>query len=100
MVMWEAFTGIIPYSESRKHNHATIIKVITEKKLPPFPLSELSRNRGFNGELWRIMERCWEYVPKKRPAVKAVEEELLSLSEGLAPRPKANQVRYPFLNVE
>ncbi|KIJ23202.1 hypothetical protein M422DRAFT_196216 [Sphaerobolus stellatus SS14] len=82
MLMWEAFTGHVPYH--KWINQAALVKVIVQdKELPEFPSSydNPSRRRGFNEEVWHLMQLCWDYTPDKRPDMQTIEDKLSILME-------------------
>jgi len=50
-------------------------------KRPPRPTHELSQTRGLNDEIWRIIEKCWNQDPNKRPTARVVVESLRNLPD-------------------
>ncbi|KIJ23201.1 hypothetical protein M422DRAFT_79906, partial [Sphaerobolus stellatus SS14] len=73
MLMWQAFTGRVPYDECGRNPAAVIAAIANKKKLPEFPLCQRSRERGFNVEVWKLMELYWNYDPKERPTMEFIE---------------------------
>ena len=93
MLMWEAFTGLIPYGELG-NTAAVIAAIVNESKLPAFPLCPRSRNRGFDIEIWQIMERCWSYETNERPTSQRLEAELRIAAQHtvIQPIPRTDEV--------
>ncbi|EMD41308.1 hypothetical protein CERSUDRAFT_109903 [Gelatoporia subvermispora B] len=63
MVMWEIFTGELPFAECARD--ATVINRILREERPVRPDAQTAPH--LSGEIWSLMERCWEQDWKARP---------------------------------
>uniref|UniRef100_A0A8C4Y1I0 Tyrosine-protein kinase n=1 Tax=Gopherus evgoodei TaxID=1825980 RepID=A0A8C4Y1I0_9SAUR len=70
ILLWEAFSlGAIPYSNLS--NTQTREAIEQGKRLdPPEQCPE---------DVYRLMQRCWEYDPRKRPSFSTIHQELISI---------------------
>lgn len=70
MLMSEAFSGAPPFSDLPGFNAAL---AILQGKRPPRPT-----HPAVNGNLWRLMELCWERDPRSRPGATEVSKILVT----------------------
>jgi len=63
----EIFTGKIPFEEQR--NEAVVLHILRGGR-PEMP--ENAQAVGLTGEIWKLLERCWQQNPNKRPAITEV----------------------------
>ena len=63
----EVFTGKIPFGEQK--NEAVVLR-ISEGGRPEMP--ENAQAVGLTGEIWALLESCWQHDPKKRPTMEEV----------------------------
>lgn len=67
MVAVEVFTGELPFGEVR---HETAILMICRGCRPEKP--ENAQAVGLTGEMWKVLESCWQQNSKKRPTMEVV----------------------------
>ncbi|KDQ18529.1 hypothetical protein BOTBODRAFT_514183 [Botryobasidium botryosum FD-172 SS1] len=65
-VMLEFTTGEVPFSEL--NTNQVLLEVIAHKP-PARPRDDDAVKRGLDGEMWRLMQRCWSKHPSQRPVV-------------------------------
>ena len=63
----EVFTSKIPFEEQK--NEAVVLR-ISQGGRPEMP--ENAQAVGLTGEMWKIIDSCWQQNPKKRPTIEAV----------------------------
>ena len=63
----EVFTGKIPFEEQK--NEAVVLR-ISRGGRPEMP--ENAQVVGLTGEMWKLLEGCWQHNPKKRPTMEEV----------------------------
>ena len=63
----EVFTGKIPFEEQK--NEAVVLR-ISRGGRPEMP--ENAGAVGLTGEMWNLLENCWQQNPKKRPTMEMV----------------------------
>ena len=63
----EVFTGRIPFEEQK--SEAVVLR-ISQGIRPEMPMN--AQAVGLNVEMWRILEGCWQQLPKKRPTMEEV----------------------------
>ncbi|KAF9646894.1 kinase-like protein [Thelephora ganbajun] len=63
----EVFTGKIPFEEQK--NEAVVLR-ISQGGRPEMPPN--ARAVGLTGEMWKLLESCWQQTPKKRPTMEEV----------------------------
>ena len=63
----EIFTGKVPFEEQR--NEAVVLHILRGGR-PEMP--ENAQAVGLTGEMWKLLERCWQQNPNKRPAITEV----------------------------
>ena len=63
----EVFTGKIPFEEQK--NEAVVLR-ISRGGRPE--LSASAQAVGLTGEIWKLLESCWQQNPKKRPTMEEV----------------------------
>jgi hypothetical protein len=84
----EIFTGKIPFGGQR--NEAVVVR-ISRGGRPEMPGN--AQEVGLTGEMWKLLESCWQQNPEKRPTMEEVVriwEELLEYN-GCVQRPRANK---------
>ncbi|OCH94856.1 kinase-like protein [Obba rivulosa] len=64
MVMWEVFTGSIPFSNLPRD--ATVMNKVLSGGRPDRPYQAMGL--GLTDDVWEIMQRCWEEDLSARPA--------------------------------
>lgn len=67
MVMLEIFTGDRPFADQYAAVLDYVVLVYTQCIIPDRP--ELTPNIGLSDEIWRLMSRCWDRQPSKRPGL-------------------------------
>jgi len=80
MVMWEIFSGTIPYD--RRLTNAQVILRIIEGERPPRP--EHTAALGLSDRVWELMSECWREDHRTRPRIQSVR----SAIEGIMPIPE------------
>ena len=60
----QAFTGMVPFSDS---SSLGAVMAIVNGRRPPQPT-----HPALTGELWTLMQRCWDQDPHSRPEVSEV----------------------------
>jgi len=60
----EVFTGKIPFGEQK--NEAVVLR-ISQGGRPEMP--ENAQAVGLTGDIWTLLESCWQHDPKKRPTM-------------------------------
>jgi len=60
----EVFTGKIPFDE---HKNEAVVLRISQGERPDMP--ENAQAVGLTGEIWKLLESCWQQNPKKRPTM-------------------------------
>jgi len=60
----EVFTGKIPFEEQKKE--AAVVR-ISRGGRPDMPGN--AQTVGLTGEIWKLLESCWQQNPKKRPTM-------------------------------
>jgi len=60
----EVFTGKIPFDE---HKNEAVVLRISQGGRPDMP--ENAQAVGLTGEIWKLLESCWQQNPKKRPTM-------------------------------
>jgi serine/threonine protein kinase len=84
VLMWEALSnGEIPYSSDFDDN-SVIQKKLNNERLP--------RPLVCDGQLWTVMNNCWEKDPKKRPTFDEIKKKLSSM--------KISEVLYDLITVK
>ena len=78
MVTVEVFTGKVPFGDQADNN---ITFGIPNKKRPDKPST--SDQVGLTDEMWRIIERCWDNDPGRRPPISDVVKEWPGRGSGL-----------------
>lgn len=68
----QVFTGNVPFRDS---SSIMAILAITQGKRPPRPTHPM-----FTGNLWSLMQRCWDHDPHSRPEISEALEILLAPS--------------------
>jgi len=58
----QVFTGAIPFSHIK--NDASVIMFILSGGRP-----KQERCPQINDEIWEMLEKCWDVVPKRRPSM-------------------------------
>ncbi|KZT03176.1 kinase-like protein [Laetiporus sulphureus 93-53] len=74
MVMWETFTGRVPFDECPR-DAMVILKIISGHR-PSRPDSPDLKALGLSDQIWQLMEKCWSREPKDRPCARSVMEDL------------------------
>jgi len=67
MLAVEVFTGKVPFEEQK--NEAVVLR-ISRGGRPEMPGN--AQAVGLTGEMWKLLESCWQQNPKKRPTMKEV----------------------------
>jgi len=62
MTCFEAYTGLLPFHQY-KSDGKVITAVLVEKRIP-----ERISAYNINEQLWNLWIRCWDRVPRNRPA--------------------------------
>ncbi|OCH88987.1 kinase-like protein [Obba rivulosa] len=62
-VMWEVFTGRIPFYELSRE--ASVMRAIVTDRRPQRPIHATSL--GLSNRIWDLMQRCWSSFPSDRP---------------------------------
>jgi len=63
----EVFTGKIPFEEQK--NEAVVLQ-ISRGGRPLLPTN--AQAVGLTSEMWKLLESCWQQIPKKRPTMDEV----------------------------
>ena len=63
----EVFTGKVPFEEQK--NEAVVLH-ISRGRRPEMPGN--AQAVGLTGEVWKLLESCWQQSPKKRPTMEEV----------------------------
>ena len=63
----EVFTGKIPFEEQK--NEAVVLR-ISRGDRPDMP--ENAQAVGLTGEIWKLLESCWQQNPNKRPTMEEI----------------------------
>jgi hypothetical protein len=67
------FTNEVPYHERKRNGE--VIATLTEKKHPARPPKENELNsRWITDEVWKLLVKCWNPEPRKRPPMRDVGE--------------------------
>ncbi|KAM6409531.1 tyrosine-protein kinase Fes/Fps [Rhynochetos jubatus] len=70
ILLWEAFSlGAVPYANLSNQQTREAVEQGTRLE-PPEQCPE---------ELYRLMQRCWEYDPRKRPSFSAIHQDLVAI---------------------
>ncbi|KDQ09993.1 hypothetical protein BOTBODRAFT_36611 [Botryobasidium botryosum FD-172 SS1] len=75
-VIYEAFTGTLPFSELREYQ---IYSVVERGELPPRPEDAEARAKGFSNSMWEFMALCCSKAPERRPRALDVAEHMHSV---------------------
>ncbi|TFK53944.1 kinase-like protein [Heliocybe sulcata] len=67
MVMYEVFSGQIPFQESQD---TTVILKVYRQERPSRPGGESTE--ALTDFMWNVIEMCWQQEPEKRPSIHAV----------------------------
>ena len=67
MLAVEVFTGKIPFEEQKSE---AVALCISQGGRPEIP--ENAPVVGLTGEMWKLLEGCWQQNPKKRPTIEEV----------------------------
>jgi len=67
MLAVEVFTGRIPFEEQKNE---TVVLPISRGGGPEIPSS--AQGVGLTGEMWGLLENCWQQNPSKRPTAEEV----------------------------
>jgi len=60
----EVFTGKLPFGE---HRNDVVALRISQGGRPEMP--ENAQAVGLTGEIWKLLESCWQHDPKRRPTM-------------------------------
>ena len=82
----ELYTGTAPFETE---THAVAAQNHGKGKRPE--MSENAQQRGLTDEIWKLLERCWEQKPNKRPLM----EEVVRRWQGFEVREFANSTLAP-----
>lgn len=82
MVIYEVLSGKAPFS--RYHHYMVVVKVL-EGERPGKPQG--MEGMWLNGDIWRILERCWRSIPRDRPVIREVLQCLETVSKSWTPPP-------------
>jgi len=63
----EVFTGKVPFEEQR--NEAVVLRIMRGGR-PAMPAN--AQAVGLTGEMWKLLESCWQQNPKNRPTMDEV----------------------------
>ena len=67
MIAVEVFTGKIPFGEKR--NEMVALRILQGGR-PEMP--ETAQAVGLTGEIWKLLQSCWQQNPKKRPTMEEI----------------------------
>ncbi|KAI0728846.1 kinase-like domain-containing protein [Fomitopsis betulina] len=65
MVMWEVFTGKVPFPDARPNGK--VVRIITSGTRPDYPVEAVSL--GLSDGVWSVMKECWAADPTMRPTI-------------------------------
>ena len=90
MVIYEVLSGQIPFR--RDHDYAVVAKVLKGERP--------ARPKGWKGswfvdDIWDILGRCWESIPRHRPGAEDVLRCLKKVSNSWAPPPAETTAGLP-----
>jgi hypothetical protein len=71
------FSGQFPFLDFS--NDFQVMFAVMQGQRPSRPTHELSHTRGFNDEIWHVIEVCWDQDPDKRPTASKVVESIRGL---------------------
>ena len=71
------FSGTYPFSEIT--SDFVVMFEVTQGKRPSLPSHDLSRVRGLNDQIARIIESCWSASPSDRLSASQIVEEFRAL---------------------
>jgi len=71
MVIYEVLSGKFPFAPLKDF---IVMRKVIEGERPEIP--EGTERAWFTGDLWQMLERCWESEPKSRPSIAAVQGHL------------------------
>ena len=63
----EVFTGKVPFEGQKSE---AVVLLISRGGRPEIP--ENAQAVGLTGEVWKLLESCWQQTPKKRPTMEEV----------------------------
>ncbi|KAG6834581.1 hypothetical protein H0H93_008772 [Arthromyces matolae] len=69
---YEAFTGEIPFFETRKRERVRRMIKQGRTPTPPEPTNVAWQPLGSNGSIWSLMMDCWKMQPGERPDITTV----------------------------
>jgi hypothetical protein len=76
---WQMFAGHFPFlGETNNRERFPIALIARKRPLAPMNPSRL-KTRGFNDDMWHLMEACWDEAAINRPSVAQVIESLRQL---------------------
>ncbi|KZO99071.1 kinase-like protein [Calocera viscosa TUFC12733] len=90
MVMYEIFTGQMPFCETR--NHFNILGKVLAGDRPLHPGSWTATNRGLSDTMWGIAEDCWKENWKERPRAEELVRRLAAIVAQYAAEPEDARV--------
>ncbi|KAG8717982.1 hypothetical protein FRC09_013340 [Ceratobasidium sp. 395] len=61
----EILTGKVPYHDVDEP--AVIMQVMISKRIPRRPEDQLPTGTVYGDRLWKLLVKCWSYVPEERP---------------------------------
>lgn len=67
MVAVEVFTGKVPFEGRR--NEAVVVRILQGQR-PEMPVN--FQGVGLTDETWKLLKKCWQQSPGKRPTMKEV----------------------------
>jgi len=87
MVVYEVLSGQAPFAQSKDF---IVMRKVIEGERPEIP--EGAEKAWFTGDLWRMLQLCWETQPRSRPSIAAVQGCLERTSRAWEPpAPSADQ---------
>ncbi|KAF8074575.1 kinase-like domain-containing protein, partial [Lyophyllum atratum] len=83
-VAYELITDTQPFSDYERYDNVIRMK-IRNGDIPSFPVEQFQELLNENCRLWKLMLRCWQLKPTKRPSIRTIVAEMGSIYEEVGP---------------
>lgn len=74
MLCLEILSGDVPFANIKRE--IAVLREIDNGVLPKHP-GPVAVSQGLSDAIWKILQKCWEREPAKRPSIKEVKNSLL-----------------------